>query len=170
MVYFYPAIPVTQSKKLLKKIQETICCGYKQRKAEKNDLATASESSARPMSFNLNLESLNTTLQTIAERVELFAGVALKAAVDLRGKFESLTGDFSWQNGPIEFTDLQATLLKVLLVLLLGTCVLIGYSWSVYGQVITEKFVRPSMRRGEFPLNRDNKIPFCRHSQGNRRA
>ncbi|KAH8291264.1 hypothetical protein KR054_010154 [Drosophila jambulina] len=96
------------------------------------------------MSFNLNWESLNTTLQTIAERVELFAGVALQAAVGLRGKFESLTGDFSWQNGPIAFTDLQATLLKVLLILLLGTCVLIGYSWSVYGQVITEKFVRPS--------------------------
>ncbi|KAH8240375.1 hypothetical protein KR038_011105 [Drosophila bunnanda] len=104
------------------------------------------------MSFNLNVDFLNTTLQTIAERVELFAGVALQAAVGLRGKFESLTGDFSWQDGPIAFTDLQATLLKVLLVLLLGTCVLIGYSWSVYGQVITEKFVRPSMRGGKLRL------------------
>ncbi|EDV36114.1 uncharacterized protein Dana_GF12798 [Drosophila ananassae] len=96
------------------------------------------------MSINLCVETLNTTLQAIARQVELFAGVALKAAVDLRGSLESLTGDYRWENGPIAFSDLQATLLKVLLVLLLGTCVLIGYSWSVYGQVITEKFVRPS--------------------------
>jgi len=96
------------------------------------------------MSFNFYVESFNSTLQSIARQVEQFAGVALKAAVDLRGNLESLTGDFRWQNGPIAFTDLQATLLKVLIVLLLGTCVLAGYSWSVYGQVITEKFVRPS--------------------------
>ncbi|XP_017040938.1 uncharacterized protein LOC108087865 [Drosophila ficusphila] len=96
------------------------------------------------MSFNFYVEALNTTLQSIARQVEQFAGVALKAAVDLRGNLESITGDFRWENGPIAFTDLQATLLKVLLILLLGTCVLAGYSWSVYGQVITEKFVRPS--------------------------
>ncbi|XP_017013908.2 uncharacterized protein [Drosophila takahashii] len=96
------------------------------------------------MSFNLYVESFNSTLQSIARQVEQFAGVALNAAVDLRGNLESLTGDLRWENGPIAFTDLQATLLKVLIVLLLGTCVLAGYSWSVYGQVITEKFVRPS--------------------------
>ncbi|SPP73494.1 uncharacterized protein LOC117592599 [Drosophila guanche] len=96
------------------------------------------------MSINLYIQVLNSTLQTIATQVEVFAGVALKAAVNVRGELGSLTEDWHWQNSLIEFTDLQATLLKVLLVLLAGTCVLIAWSWSVYGQVITEKFVRPS--------------------------
>ncbi|XP_075165049.1 uncharacterized protein LOC142237574 [Haematobia irritans] len=44
----------------------------------------------------------------------------------------------------IEFSPLQRTLLNVLLILLIFTIVLIGYSWKIYGKVITEKFVRPS--------------------------
>ncbi|XP_032590604.1 uncharacterized protein LOC116805029 [Drosophila grimshawi] len=95
------------------------------------------------MSIESYLHSLNTTLQTFAEQVQYFTGVALQSVVHFRTEFDTLTGDLQWQS-PVEFTALQATLLKVLLVLLLGTGVLIAWSWSVYGQVITEKFVRPS--------------------------
>ncbi|XP_068145417.1 uncharacterized protein [Drosophila tropicalis] len=91
------------------------------------------------MSIDSYIQTLNSTLQTIAQQVEKFAGVALEAAVKLGS--EPFIVDFS---SPIEFTPLQSTLLKVLLVLVLGTCVLIGYSWATYGQVITEKFVKPS--------------------------
>ncbi|KAH8397024.1 hypothetical protein KR215_007637 [Drosophila sulfurigaster] len=95
------------------------------------------------MSIDLYLHSLNSTLQAFAQQVEQFAGVALQAVVSLRSEFDSFTGDWRWQS-PVEFTALQATLLQVLLVLLLGTGALIAWSWGVYGQVITEKFVRPS--------------------------
>lgn len=75
-------------------------------------------------------QSLNQSLQALALKLELFVGVAVQTTSD-------------WSS-PVEFSALQFTLLKVLLVLLLGTAGLIAYSWRVYGKVITEKFVRPS--------------------------
>lgn len=98
------------------------------------------------MSIELYLHTLNSTLQAFAQQVESFAGVALQAVVQLRSEFDTFTGNWQWPS-PVEFTALQATLLQVLLVLLLGTGVLIAWSWGVYGQVITEKFVRPSEYR-----------------------
>ncbi|XP_030555253.1 uncharacterized protein LOC115758624 [Drosophila novamexicana] len=97
------------------------------------------------MSYEAYVHTLNKTLQAFAQQVEHFAGVALQAAVQFRSEFNTYTGDWQWQwQSPVEFTALQATLLKVLLALLLGTGVLIAWSWGVYGRVITEKFVRPS--------------------------
>ncbi|KAH8407542.1 hypothetical protein KR222_005128 [Zaprionus bogoriensis] len=108
------------------------------------------------MSIEFYVHSLNSTLQAFAQQVENFAGVALQAVVLLRTQLvDTLSGNWQWQwawswswssacQSPVEFTALQATLLQVLLALLLGTGVLIAWSWSVYGQVITEKFVRPS--------------------------
>ncbi|ALC42060.1 CG42306 [Drosophila busckii] len=92
------------------------------------------------MNIDFYLHALNSTLQAYALKVQQFASIALQAAVELRS---DVTVNWQWQS-PVEFTALQATLLKVLLVLLLGTGVLIVWSWSVYGQVISEKFVRPS--------------------------
>ncbi|XP_030381056.1 uncharacterized protein LOC115628930 [Scaptodrosophila lebanonensis] len=93
------------------------------------------------MNIEPYLETFNSTLQSFAIQLENFASVALQVAVNIKSEFERITGDW---HSPIEFTDLQATLLKLLLLLLLGTGVLIACSWSVYGEVITEKFVRPS--------------------------
>lgn len=86
-------------------------------------------------------QSLNQSLQALALKLELFVGVAVQTVVSIQQEFSETTRD--WRS-PIEFSALQLTLLKVLLVLLLGTAGLIAYSWRVYGKVITEKFVRPS--------------------------
>lgn len=86
-------------------------------------------------------QSLNQSLQALALKLELFVGVAVQTVVSIHQEFSETTSD--WRS-PIEFSALQLTLLKVLLVLLLGTAGLIAYSWRVYGKVITEKFVRPS--------------------------
>jgi len=80
------------------------------------------------MSIDFYLHSLNSTLQTFAQQVENFAGVALQAVVYLKSEFDTFTGDWRWQS-PVEFTALQATLLQVLLFLLLGTGALIAWSW-----------------------------------------
>ncbi|XP_039969293.1 uncharacterized protein LOC126756100 [Bactrocera neohumeralis] len=86
-------------------------------------------------------QSLNQSLQALALKLELFVGVAVQTVVSIQQEFSETTSN--WRS-PIEFSALQLTLLKVLLVLLLGTAGLIAYSWRVYGKVITEKFVRPS--------------------------
>ncbi|XP_053964723.1 uncharacterized protein LOC128867493 isoform X1 [Anastrepha ludens] len=86
-------------------------------------------------------QSLNQSLQILILKIEQFVGVAVQAATLLQRQFAEATRNWS---SPIEFSPLQLTLLKVLLVLLLGTAGLIAYSWRVYGNVITEKFVRAS--------------------------
>ncbi|XP_023177820.1 uncharacterized protein LOC111604134 [Drosophila hydei] len=97
------------------------------------------------MSYETYVHTLNTTLQAFAQQVEHFTGVALQAVVLSYSELINFAADWHWQwQSPVEFTALQATLLKVLLILLLGTGVLIAWAWGVYGRVITEKFVRPS--------------------------
>ncbi|CAD7013736.1 uncharacterized protein LOC101452104 [Ceratitis capitata] len=86
-------------------------------------------------------QSLNQSLQALTIKFEQFVGVAVQTVTLIQREFAETTRNWS---SPIEFTPLQVTLLKVLLLLLLGTAGLIAYSWRVYGKVITEKFVRPS--------------------------
>lgn len=93
------------------------------------------------MNVNSFQQSLNQTIQGFAIYLEQFVTVGIKTAREIRHELAKATE--SWRS-PIEFTDLQVTLLKVLLCLLLGTLLLIAYSWRVYGKVITDKFVRPS--------------------------
>ncbi|XP_011196683.1 uncharacterized protein LOC105221409 [Zeugodacus cucurbitae] len=93
------------------------------------------------MNIDAFQQSLNQSLQALALKLELFVGVAVQTVVSFQHELTETTRD--WRS-PIEFSALQLTLLKVLLVLLLGTAGLIAYSWRVYGKVITEKFVRPS--------------------------
>lgn len=85
--------------------------------------------------------SINETLQAFALQLEQFVQVAFKTVTEIRREFSLATT--AWRT-PIEFTPLQWTLFKVLTLLLLFTSILIGYSWKVYGKVITDKFVRPS--------------------------
>lgn len=47
---------------------------------------------------------------------------------------------------PIEFTELQTILLTIFLVILSINLALIGFYWSKYGGVITDRFIRPSKR------------------------
>lgn len=49
---------------------------------------------------------------------------------------------------PIEFTDLQIVLLCIFLSIISVNIVLIAYYWSKYGDVITDRFIRPSEYRG----------------------
>ncbi|KAL5288826.1 hypothetical protein ACFFRR_009183 [Megaselia abdita] len=44
-------------------------------------------------------------------------------------------------------TNLQITLLKVIFLLLLTSIVLSGICWRKYGEVITEKFIKPSTQK-----------------------
>lgn len=81
--------------------------------------------------------SINETLQAFVLHFVHFVESGFKVGKNI----SSLP--FTW-NTPIEFTPLQWTLFKVLSLLILLTSLLIGYSWKVYGKVITDKFVRPS--------------------------
>lgn len=45
---------------------------------------------------------------------------------------------------PIQFTELQTILLTIFLVILSINLALIGFYWSKYGGVITDRFIRPS--------------------------
>ena len=94
-------------------------------------------------------KTLNQTIQSFAVQLEHFIGVAIKTGIQLQNEFIEITRSLS---SPIEFTALQKTLLKVLLILLAGTAFFIAYSWRVYGKVITEKFVRPSEYQQFFKL------------------
>lgn len=85
--------------------------------------------------------SLNETLQAFVLHLEYFVQFAVKTAEKI-GK-ELSDPSFAWKR-PVQFTSLQWTLFKVLCILLLLTSLLIGYSWKIYGKVITDKFVRPS--------------------------
>lgn len=85
--------------------------------------------------------SLNETLQAFALQFEYFVQFAVKTAAKIGKEFSDTS--FAWKR-PVQFTSLQWTLFKVLCILLLLTSLLIGYSWNIYGKVITDKFVRPS--------------------------
>lgn len=56
-------------------------------------------------------------------------------------------------------TDLQITLLKVIFLLLLLSIVLSGICWRKYGEVITDKFIKPSEFRHNQKLVR-NSVSF----------
>lgn len=96
------------------------------------------------MSSDSLSHGINKTLQAFAFQIEQFALVSIEVIGDICGVFVEAAS--SWES-PIEFTALQWTLLKLLVALLVCTVLLIGYSWKIYGKVITEKFVRPSMCR-----------------------
>lgn len=52
---------------------------------------------------------------------------------------------FSFELTPgIEYSDSQLALLQVVLILLITLVVLTGIYWQKYGDIITEKFIRPS--------------------------
>ncbi|XP_013111692.1 uncharacterized protein LOC106090144 [Stomoxys calcitrans] len=88
------------------------------------------------MSSDTLREQTNSAIQLFALHLEQFMQISLKV-------IKQFFADSIFVKS-IDFSPLQSTLLNVLLVLLLFTIVLIGYSWKVYGIVITEKFVRPS--------------------------
>lgn len=85
----------------------------------------------------MNVASKSTLNQTI----QVFA-LHLEKLVAVGNKFYSEICEF-WK-ASLSLTPLQFTLLKVLIGLLVGTVGFIWYAWRVYGEVITEKFVRPS--------------------------
>lgn len=84
---------------------------------------------------------VNVIQHSINETLRIFALRCVESSFKVRQSVSNLPFTL---NIPIEFTPLQWTLFKVISLLLLLTLLLIGYSWKVYGKVITDKFVRPS--------------------------
>ncbi|XP_065360882.1 uncharacterized protein LOC135954615 [Calliphora vicina] len=93
----------------------------------------------------MNIDSyrhfINERLQAFAFQFEHFVEFAITTVGKIGKELSDPT--ITWKS-PIQFTSLQWTLFKLLCILLLLTSLLIGYSWKVYGKVITDKFVRPS--------------------------
>lgn len=91
----------------------------------------------------------NTSGNTLYEDIEIFAS---EFYAFLRELFETIfkkssfpSFEFDSANFLEQFaTDLQITLLKVILLLLLTSIVLSGICWRKYGEVITDKFIKPS--------------------------
>lgn len=89
-------------------------------------------------------ESFEQTFQGIFLKVEQFGKILVQISDRVQKQLVETTNHHQWGESPISFTALQWTLFKVLLLLLLATVLLIAYAWRVYGEVITDKFVRPS--------------------------
>lgn len=89
------------------------------------------------MSSDSLRDHFNRALQAFALQIEHFLQISTQVIKQL---FVGADSVFL----KIDFSPLQKTLLYVLLILLLFTIFIIGYSWKVYGKVINEKFVRPS--------------------------
>lgn len=97
--------------------------------------------------FNVtsSLLSLNCvqSLLSVAESIYASAGPVIS---DAKQQFRSAFEFLEHISSPIhfEFTELQTTLLIVFLFVIGVNILLIGYYWSKYGGVITDRFIRPS--------------------------
>lgn len=95
--------------------------------------------------FNVtsSLLSLN-CVQSLLSLADTF--YASSAVRDTKQQLQSAYRYLQHISSPIhfEFTELQTTLLIVFLVVIGVNVLLIGYYWSKYGGVITDRFIRPS--------------------------
>lgn len=97
----------------------------------------------------------NTSGNSLYEDIELFASeffAFLRELFDTIVQKSSFPSIFNFDSKTFfdleHFaSDLQITLLKVIFLLLLTSIVLSGICWKKYGEVITEKFIRPSKKR-----------------------
>lgn len=96
------------------------------------------------MIFTSYWQSFEQTFQGIFLKAEQFGKILVEIGNRVQKQLVETTNERQWGKSPIEFTALQWTLFKVLLILLLTTVLLIAYAWRIYGEVITDKFVRPS--------------------------
>lgn len=96
------------------------------------------------MLFPAYWQSFEQTLEGILLQVEHYGKAVVQIVDRAQRQLVETSSERQWGRAPIEFTTLQWTLFKVLLILLLTTVLLIAYAWRVYGEVITDKFVRPS--------------------------
>lgn len=98
--------------------------------------------------FNVtrSLLSLNCVQSLLSVVDSIYASAVLS---DAKQHIHSAYEYFQNISSPIhfEFTDLQTTLLIVFLVVIGVNVILIGYYWSKYGGVITDRFIRPSKLR-----------------------
>lgn len=92
----------------------------------------------------LNISNIITIDQVnwIASTLEGYASPVLNESI----AFIGYIFDFIFINlcSPIEFTELQITLLTVFLIIISVNIALIAYFWNKYGGVITDRFIRPS--------------------------
>lgn len=96
------------------------------------------------MVFPAYWQSFEQTLEGILLHVEHYSKTLVQIVDRVQRQLVETSNERRWGQAPIEFTTLQWTLFKVLLILLFTTVLLIAYAWRVYGEVITDKFVRPS--------------------------
>lgn len=88
----------------------------------------------------------NTSGNSLYEEIEIFASEFYSFLTEL---FDTVVKKSSFPSLNLNFdsnlaTDLQITLLKVICLLLLTSIVLSGICWRKYGEVITDKFIKPS--------------------------
>lgn len=92
----------------------------------------------------------NTSGNSLYEEIEIFASefysflTELFVTVVKKSSLPSLNLNFDSNLFDSVATDLQITLLKVIFLLLLTSIVLSGICWRKYGEVITDKFIKPS--------------------------
>lgn len=90
----------------------------------------------------------NTSVNSLYEDIEIFASEFFSFLKELfdtvvkKSSFPSLFNNESFDS--LTATELQITLLKVIFLLLLTSIVLSGICWRKYGEVITDKFIKPS--------------------------
>lgn len=95
------------------------------------------------MNFGDSIINFNDSWIWFENIIQEFSNVILEIIENLVLTFETIcTKDFL--KSPIEFSELQLTLLEVLLFILFTNFILICFFWAKYGTVINDKFIRPS--------------------------
>lgn len=105
------------------------------------------------MQFNAFLSNLTTTLNDyllgIGENLSVLRPIFHESVETVESVGHYIKENFInqlWGQDPEKplFTDFQYTLLKTLIILIFVNIFLILFFWKKYGQVITDKFIRPS--------------------------
>lgn len=98
-----------------------------------------------PMNFDTLLLNVTNAIQfDIISFVASFENYTLAASAESLTYIRRLFSFVSENWCPIDFTELQTTLLAVFVSIIVVNLSLIGYFWSKYGGVITDRFIRPS--------------------------
>lgn len=102
-----------------------------------------------PMNLDVvyNLINLNSTLDALGIYTETILGAVLSASLSLKSTLLSAVRPLSSSVPIVEFTELQFTLLKIIISIFFLNIFLILVYWRKYGEIITDRFIRPSMLR-----------------------
>lgn len=99
------------------------------------------------MNFGQALQNLTRIFSDITNVIDLhyqeFLDNTEKSLDLVRIYYEDVIGTFV---SPITFSDFQLNILKTFLVILAINLIFIKFYWNKYGDIITDRFIRPSMK------------------------